>query len=71
MARRPTTFRERKPNIAALIRQARKAGECGRVSVTLPDGTTITTERNSAIEQMTDGDAERLWNQRLAKNAAH
>jgi hypothetical protein len=32
--------RKRKPSITTLIRQARKAGERGPISVALPDGTT-------------------------------
>jgi hypothetical protein len=47
--------RVRKPSIASAIRQARKAGERGAVRVTLPDGTTVTSEREAAIEQMTAG----------------
>ena len=61
--------RQRKPSIAALIRQARKAGERGPVSVTLPDGVTITSASEAAIEQMTEADAERLWLERAAKHA--
>src|SRR5262245_9053475 len=39
----PQRQRQRKPSIASAIRQARKAGERGAVRVTLPDGTTITS----------------------------
>jgi hypothetical protein len=35
----------RKPSITTLIKRARKAGERGPVTVTLPDGTTIISER--------------------------
>ena len=65
----PQRQRQRKPSIAALIRQARKAGERGPVSVTLPDGVTITSASEAAIEQMTEADAERLWLERAAKHA--
>jgi hypothetical protein len=40
--------RQRKVSVTALIRQARKAGERGPVTVTLPDGTTIVSEREGA-----------------------
>jgi hypothetical protein len=40
--------RRRRASIAGVIRQARKAGERGPVSVTLPDGTVITSESESS-----------------------
>jgi hypothetical protein len=40
--------RRRRASVVAAIRQARKAGERGPVSVTLPDGTTITSESESS-----------------------
>jgi hypothetical protein len=48
--------RKRKPSIAALIRQARKAGERGPISVTLPDGTVITSASEGTVEQMMSDD---------------
>jgi hypothetical protein len=45
--------RQRKPSIAVLIRQARKAGERGPVRVTLLDGTSITSQSEAVAEQMT------------------
>jgi hypothetical protein len=65
----PQRQRQRKPSIAALIRQARKAGERGPVRVTLPDGNSITSEREAALEQISEADAERLWLERAAKHA--
>ena len=63
--------RKRKPSITTLIRQARKAGERGPISVALPDGTTITSVSDGTVEQMSDAAAERLWRERITKNAAH
>jgi hypothetical protein len=48
--------RKRKPSIATLIRQARKAGERGPISVALPDGTTITSVSDGTVEQMMSDD---------------
>jgi hypothetical protein len=62
--------RKRKPNVATLIAQARKAGDRGPVRVELPDGTTSSDQPQSA-EQISDDDAERLWQERIAKNASH
>jgi hypothetical protein len=67
----PRPKRKRKPSIATLIRQARKAGERGPISVALPDGTTITSVSDGTVEQMSDAAAERLWRERITKNAAH
>jgi len=61
--------KRRRPNVTTLIRQARKAGERGPVSVTLPDGTTVTSASDGIVEQMTDAAAERLWQERIAKHA--
>jgi hypothetical protein len=51
-----------------LIKQARKAGERGPVSVTLPDGTSITSALDGAVEQMTEtsGNGLDAW---MAKHA--
>jgi hypothetical protein len=68
---KPTRTRPRKPSIGGLIRQTRKAGERGPVRVTFSDGTTITSERDAAIEQLSEADAERMWRERIAKHAAH
>ena len=62
--------RKRRPSITTLFRQARKAGERGAVSVTTPDGTTVTSWSDGIVEQMTDAAAaERLWQERMAKRA--
>jgi hypothetical protein len=52
--------RKRKPSITTLITQVRKAGERGPVRVALPDGTTITTEREPSVDQTT-GNALDEW----------
>ena len=65
----PRPKRKRRPSITTLIRQARKAGERGPISVALPDGTTITSANDGTVEQMTDAAAERLWQERMAKHA--
>jgi hypothetical protein len=66
--------RPRKVNVTRLIRQARKAGECGEVRVEIlnHDGTRtiITSSRDSAPEMTTEADAEKLWHARIG-NAAH
>jgi hypothetical protein len=63
--------RQRKPSDTALIKRARKAGERGPITITLPDGRSITSEREASVAQMTEADAETLWKRRVAKNAAH
>ena len=67
--------RKRKPSITTLIRQARKAGERGSVRVEQihPDGsrTIIISSSEPSVEAMTQDDAENLWQQRIAKYAAH
>jgi hypothetical protein len=50
--------RQRKPSGAALVRQWRKAGERGPITVRLPDGTSITSEREAAIEASDDSPNE-------------
>jgi hypothetical protein len=44
----PYRERRRRLSVTRAIRQARKAGERGPVSVTLPDGTIITSENESS-----------------------
>ena len=63
--------RRRKASLTALIRRARKAGERGPVRVELPDGTAITSSSEPVADLNDDGTAERLWLERIAKNAAH
>ena len=62
--------RRRRSSVTALIKHARKAGERGPVRVELPDGTAITSNSEPVAGQ-SDDDAERLWLERIAKNAAH
>jgi hypothetical protein len=70
----PKRKRRRKPSFAPAIRQARKAGETGtvRVSITDPNGytTTVASEPDRPQQMVTD-DAERLWLERIGKNAAN
>ena len=67
--------RKRKPNITTLNKRARKAGERGPVRVELVnvDGTStiITFGGEHAPEAMTEDEAEKLWHERISKNAAH
>jgi hypothetical protein len=67
--------RKRKPNITTLIKRARKAGERGPVRVELVnvDGTRtiITSSSEPAPDAMTEDEAEKLWHERISKNAAH
>jgi hypothetical protein len=67
--------RKRKPNITTLIKRARDAGERGPVRVELvnDDGTRtiVTSLREAAPETITEADAEKLWHERISKNAAH
>jgi hypothetical protein len=46
--------RQRKPSDTTLIKRARQAGERGPVTITLPDGRSITTEREGGIEASDD-----------------
>jgi hypothetical protein len=50
----PQHKRQRKPSDTTLIKRARKAGERGPVTITLPDGRSITTEREGGIEASDD-----------------
>lgn len=52
----PRPKRKRRPSITTVFRQVRKAGERGLVSLTLPDGTTITSAGDGTIEQMMSDD---------------
>lgn len=63
--------RRRRSSVTALIKHARKAGERGPVRVELPDGTAITSNSEPVADLSDDGTAERLWLERIAKNAAH
>jgi hypothetical protein len=67
--------RKRRPNITTLIKRARRAGERGPVRVELvnDDGTrTIITSSSEALpDAMTEDAAEKLWHERIHKNAAH
>jgi hypothetical protein len=71
----PSSRRKRNPNITTLIKRARKAGERGPVRVELvnDDGTRaiVTSSREAAPETMTEAEAEKLWHDRITKNAAH
>jgi hypothetical protein len=66
--------RRRNPNITALIKRARKAGERGPVRVELValDGmrTIVTSSSEPAPEVMTTDEAEGLWQRRI-DNAPH
>jgi hypothetical protein len=53
--------RKRRPNAAALIRRARKAGELGTISVTLPDGTTLTSNAVAEGHQPDISDSRDDW----------
>ena len=71
----PPSRRKRKPNITTLIKRARKAGERGPVRVELvnDDGsrTIVTSSSEATPEAMSEADAEKLWHERISKNAAH
>lgn len=64
----------RKPSITEMIRQARKAGERGAVRVELvnADGSraVVTSSNQPAADLMADDDAEKLWLERIGRDAA-
>jgi hypothetical protein len=71
----PPSRRKRKPNITTLIKRARKAGERGPVRVELvnDDGSRIivTSSSEAAPDEMTESEAEKLWHERIGKDAPH
>jgi hypothetical protein len=65
--------RQRKPDIAAMIRGARKAGEKGavRVSVADPNGFTVTVSTGGDQNEQANGDAvANPWDE-VSKRATH
>jgi hypothetical protein len=66
--------RKRKPTIATMIKQARKAGETGvvRVSVTDPNGFTVTVASGDQQQHAKDDDASAVnpWDEAI-KHATH
>lgn len=67
--------RHRKANITALIKRVRKAGERGPVRIELIGGdggrTIITSSSDPAPDTMGEDEAEKMWHERIGKDAAH
>jgi hypothetical protein len=59
--------RQRKPSNSTLIRQVRAADERGPITITMPDGRTITSEREGSDVAA----AINPWDKVLTKNATH
>jgi hypothetical protein len=67
--------RVRKPSITAIIKQARNAGERGpvRIERVNPDGsrTIITSSSEPTADLTAEDNAEKLWQERIARNGSH
>ncbi|MCA1503819.1 hypothetical protein [Bradyrhizobium sp. NBAIM02] len=77
-AARPTQARRkrhRKANITALIKRVRKAGERGPVRIEMIGGdggrTIITSSSDPAPDAMSEDEAEKMWHERIGKDATH